>query len=137
MGFLESIFGSPRLQPPATTVIKDVLGNTILEVPVRNFTGSTCLRGKDLSHAKLSGHQFFGADLENTILLGADVTNCDFSYCILKNANLAYAKVDGAKFRRTDLDGADLMHTNLRLTQLDQAIITPASTIPGVKIVAA
>jgi len=136
MGFLANIFGSPQ-RPQPTTVIKDVLGNVILEVPVRNFVGSTCLCGKDLAHADLRGQCFYGSDLENINLFGADLRNCSFAYCNLKNANLAYALIDGADFRRADLDGADLLHTKVRLQQLDDAIITPASTIPRIRVVAA
>jgi uncharacterized protein YjbI with pentapeptide repeats len=136
MGLLSSIFGSPQ-RPQPTTVIKDVLGNVMLEVPVRNFAGSSCLRGKDLSHVDLRGHSFYGANLENVNLFGADLRNCSFTYCNLKDANLAYALIDGADFRRADLDGADLLHTRVRLQQLDEAIITPTSAIPGIKVVAA
>ena len=134
VGFLSDIFGSPQ-RPQSTTVIKDVLGNVILEVPVRNFEGSTCLREIDLSHADLRGHSFYGADLESVVLLGADLRGCGFAYCNLKNANLAYALIDGAGFRRADLDGADLLHTKVKLQQLDDANITPASTIAGIKVV--
>jgi len=133
MGLLASIFGSRRPQPKF--VIKSVLGETLLELPVRDLVGSTCLRGRDLSHANLRGQYLYGADLENTILFGADLRNCDFARCNLKNANLAYARVDGAYFRRADLDGVDLLHTGIRLRQLDGANTTPASTIPGIRVI--
>jgi len=133
MGFLSDIFGSPQ-RPQSTTVIKDVLGNVILEVPVRNFAGSTCLRAKDLSHADLRGHSFYSADLEGVVLLGADLRGCSFIGANLKNACLAYALVEGADFQRSNLDGVDLLHTKVRLQQLDEANITPASTIPGIKV---
>jgi len=51
------IFGTPWLQPK--TIIKNVLGEPILELPVRDLTWSTCLRGKDLSHADLRGQYFY------------------------------------------------------------------------------
>lgn len=137
MGLLADIFGSPRLQaqPQIRTTIKNVLGETLLVVPVQDLVGSTCLRGKDLSHASLQGQCFFGADLEDTILFGADLRHCDFSRCNLKNANLAYALLDGASFHRANLDGSDLLHTNVKLSRLFGAIITPESRIPGVKVV--
>lgn len=130
MGFLSSIFGSPQPQPQPTTVIKNVLGRTIVEVPA-----STSLRGLDLSHADLRGQSFHGADLEGVVLLGADLRGCSFFGANLKNATLAYALLDGADFRRSNLDDADLLHTRVRLQQLDGANITPASTIPGIKVV--
>ena len=133
MGFLANIFHSPR--PQTKTVIKNVLGETLIELPLRDLVGSTCLRGKDLSHASLQGRCFFGADLEGTILFGADLRDCNFSRCSLKNANLAYALLDGASFHRANLDGADLLHTNVRLSRLHEAIITPETTIPGLKVV--
>jgi len=133
MGFLANIFGSPRPQP--RTVIKNVLGETLLEIPARDLVGSTCLRDRDLAFADLRGNCLCGADLENTILFGADLRDCDFTHCNLKNANLAYARIEGANFRRAALDGVDLLHTDIRLTQLDEAIITPTSTIPGIRVV--
>ena len=130
MGFLSDLFGSPR--PTRTTKIVNVLGETLLEVPARDLVGSTCLRGKDLSHAVLRGKWLDGADLENVILFGADLTNCSFARCNLKNANLAYARIEGASFRQADLDGADLLYTNIRRAEFDQAIIGPTTTIPGI-----
>jgi len=136
MGFLANIFCSPHPQPAPKTVVKNVLGETLLVLPVRDLVSSTCLSDRDLSHADLYGQCLCGADLENTILFGADLRYCDFSHCNLKNANLAYALVDGANFRRAILAGVDLLHTNIKLPQLNDAIITPESTIPGVKVVA-
>jgi uncharacterized protein YjbI with pentapeptide repeats len=134
MELFSGLFGSPRPQP--ITTIKNVLGETLLEVPVRDLIGSTCLRDKDLSHASLRGQTFDGSDLENVNFFGADLRNCNFGRCKLKNANLAYALIEGASFQRADLDGVDLLHTNIRLAQLDGANITPASRIPGIRIVA-
>jgi uncharacterized protein YjbI with pentapeptide repeats len=132
---LFSFLAAPKPTPPGVT-IKNVLGEVIDHVDdVWHLSGSICLRDRDLSFADLRGQHLCGADLENTILLGADLRNCDLSHCNLNNANLAYAKVDGATFRRSDLDGVDLLHTNIRLTQLDEANITPASTIPGIRVV--
>jgi uncharacterized protein YjbI with pentapeptide repeats len=127
-------FAKPKPSPPGV-IVRNVLGEQILEIPLRELAGSTCLRGKDLSHADLRGQSFWSADLEETILFGADVRGCDFSYCNLKNANLAYALLDGASFHRANLDGTDLLHTSIKLSRLDGAIITPESTIPGVKVV--
>jgi uncharacterized protein YjbI with pentapeptide repeats len=130
LGFLSDLFGSPR--PTLTTKIVNVLGETLLEVPARDLVGSTCLRGKDLSHAVLRGQWLDGADLENVILFGADLTNCTFARCNLKNANLAYARIEGASFRQADLEGADLLYTDVKRARFDGAIISNTSTIPGV-----
>jgi len=135
MGILSSIFGSPRPRQQATTAIKNILGETILEVPVPRLAGSSCLRGKDLSHADLRGQSFCGADLREVILLGADLRGCEFAGACLRNANLAYALVDGASFQRAELDNVDLLHTDVRLAQLEGANITPTSTIPRIRVV--
>jgi uncharacterized protein YjbI with pentapeptide repeats len=135
MGFFADLFGSPPPKP--ITTIKNVLGETLLEVPARDLIGSTCLRVKDLSHASLQGQSFDGSDLENVNFFGADLRNCSFDRCNLKNANLAYALIEGASFQQADLDGVDLLHTNIRLAQLDGANITPTSNIPGIRVVSA
>jgi hypothetical protein len=64
-------FSAPK--PVPTTRIVNVLGETLLEVPARDLVGSTCLRGKDLSHAVLRGQWLDGADLRDTNFLGADL----------------------------------------------------------------
>jgi hypothetical protein len=130
MGLLSDLFGQPRPQPK--TVIKNVLGETLLEVPARDLVGATCLRGKDLSHAVLRGQWLDGADLENVILFGADLTNCSFARCNLKNANLAYARIEGCTFRKADLEGADLLYTDIKRARFDGAMIGPTTTIPGI-----
>ena len=76
-----------------------------------------------------------GANCEGIHLLGARLTGTSFCKTNIRNANLAYSMVDGAFFRQAELDGADLLHTNVKLQQLDGAIITPASTIPGIRVV--
>ena len=119
-----------KIQPK--TVIKNVLGEVLLEVPVRDLWNSTCLRGKDLSHADLRGQWLDGADLEDISLFGADLTNCSFARCNLKNANLAYARIEGCSFREADLEGADLLYTDVKHARFDGAIIGPTSTIPGI-----
>jgi uncharacterized protein YjbI with pentapeptide repeats len=80
---------------------------------------------------------FYGADLKDVNLFGADLRNCSFAWCSLKNATLACALIDGADIRRADLDGTDLLYTDVKRASLDNAIITPASMIPGIKVVAA
>jgi hypothetical protein len=71
VGFLSHLFGSPR--PTPTTKIVNVLCEVLLEVPARDLVGSTCLRGKDLSHAVLRGQWLDGTDLRDTNFLGADL----------------------------------------------------------------
>ena len=117
-----------RRQPK--TVIKNVLGETLLEAQVGDLARSTCLRGKDLSHAVLRDQWLDGADLENVILFGADLTNCSLARCNLKNANLAYARIEGASFRQAD-DGADLLYTDIGRARFDGATIGPTTAIPG------
>jgi hypothetical protein len=130
MGFLSDLFGSPR--PTPTTKIVNVLGETLLEVPARDLVGSTCLRGKDLSHAVLRGQWLDGADLRDTNFLGADLRGTSFYRCDLRNACLAYALIDGARFDKADLEGADLLYTNVKRARFDGCMIGPTSTIPGV-----
>ena len=126
-------FSKPK--PVHVLIIPNVLGEPLLEVPFRDLIYSTCLRGKNLAFADLRGKCLYGSDLERTVLFGADLRDCNFSRCNLKNANLAYARLDGASFHRANLDGTDLLHTNVKLSRLYGAIITPESTIPGVKVV--
>lgn len=133
MRFLANIFGSPRPQPK--NIIKNVLGETLLEVPVRDLVGSTCLRGKDLSHASLRGEWFDGADLENANLFGADLRGCSFARCNLKNANLAYALVAGARFDRANLDAVDLGNAvGVERASFRDALLSQLSNIPGRKV---
>jgi uncharacterized protein YjbI with pentapeptide repeats len=102
---------------------------------VWRLSDSACLRDKNLAFADLRGQCLWGADMENTILFGADLRGCDFTKANLRNANLAYARVEGASFCGAILDGTDLLYTGVKCSQLESAIITPASTIPGVKVV--
>jgi Pentapeptide repeats (8 copies) len=117
------------------TVIKNVLGETLLEVPARDLWGKDVkwLRGKDLSYAVLRGQWLDGADLENVILFGADLRQCSFRGCNLRHANLAYNLIDGARFDLADLDDADLIHTSgIRSASFEGSIISQDSTIPGI-----
>lgn len=54
-------FSAPKSKVAPRVIIRNVLGETLLELRVRDLVGSTCLRGKDLSHASLQGQRFFGA----------------------------------------------------------------------------
>jgi hypothetical protein len=133
MGLLASIFGSRRPQPKI--VIKTVLGETLLEFPVRDLVGSTCLRGKNLSHASLRGEWLDGSDLENVNLFGADLRNCSFARCNLKTANLAYALVAGARFDRANLDGIDLGNAiGVERASFRGALLSPESGVPGRRV---
>jgi uncharacterized protein YjbI with pentapeptide repeats len=135
MGFLSSLFGEPKPVPPPTVVIKNVLGETLLEVPLRDLVGSTCLRGKDLSHAFLQGQWLDGADLENVNLFGADLRNCSFARCSLKNANLAYALIAGAQFDHANLEGADLGNAiGVQRASFRNALLSQETTIPGRRV---
>jgi uncharacterized protein YjbI with pentapeptide repeats len=98
-----------KIQPK--TVKKNALGETLLEVPARDLVGSTCLRGKDLSHAVLRGMARERHPL----------------WC-----RLAYARVEQASFRQADLEGADLLYTDIKRARFDGAMIGPTATIPGV-----
>jgi uncharacterized protein YjbI with pentapeptide repeats len=119
-------------QPQRNTVIKNVLGETLIVVQARDLVAVSCLRGKDLSHSDLRDQWLDGSDLEDTNLFGADLRGCSFARCNLRNANLAYARIEGANFRMANLDGVDLLHTNIERARLDGAIITSSSSIPGV-----
>jgi hypothetical protein len=133
VGFLGDIFGSPRPQPKTT--IKNVLGETLLEVPVRDLAGSTCLRGKDLSHASLRGQWLDGADLEDVNLFGADLRNCSFARCNLTNACLAYALTAGARFDHANLEGVDLgSAVGVERASFRDALLSEHSSIPGRRV---
>jgi uncharacterized protein YjbI with pentapeptide repeats len=133
MGFLADVFSSSR--PHTKTIIQNVLGETLLELPVRDLVGSTCLRDKDLSHASLQRHWLDGADLENVNLFGADLRDCSFAWCNLKNANLAYALIAGARFDNANLDGADLGSTvGVEHASFRNTLLSKETTIPGRRV---
>jgi uncharacterized protein YjbI with pentapeptide repeats len=119
-------FTKPKPTPPGVT-IKNFFGVWRLE--------NVDLKGRHWAHADLSGMSLAGANCEGIELFGARLVRTSFCRANLKNANLAYATVGGASFQRAELDNADLLHTNVKLQQLDGAIITPARTIPGIRVV--
>jgi uncharacterized protein YjbI with pentapeptide repeats len=127
-------FAKPKPTPPGV-IIRNVLGEEIDRVEGVWRLANANLHHRQWAHADLSGMSLDGANCEGINLLGARLVRTSFCRADLRNANLAYALIDGADFRRAHLDGVDLLHTNIRLTQLDDAIITPASTIPGIRLV--
>jgi len=99
---------------------------------VRDLWGSVDLRGRNWSHADLSGMWLDGSDLTGANLFGARCVGTSFARCNLKHANLAYARIEGASFRQADLEGTDLLYTDIKRARFDGAMIGPTSTIPGV-----
>jgi uncharacterized protein YjbI with pentapeptide repeats len=133
MGFLDCIFGSPR--PQFKYVVKNVLNETIAELPFRDLVGRD-LRGKDFAHALFRWVIFDGCDLRDANFFGSDLSNAFFYHCDMFNACLAYARVDGTRFYHSNLDCIDLGGASgLKHASFDGAIITPGSIIPGRKIV--
>ena len=133
MGFLDW-FSAPTT-PQHKYVVKNVLNETIAELPFRDLTGRD-LRGKDFAHASLVGAIFDACDLRDVNFFGADLRNALFHRCALFNACLAYAKVDGARFYHTNLDCIDLGGASgVDRASFEGSIVTPGSTIPGRKIV--
>lgn len=75
------------------------------------------LAGSDLSEAKLSQVNFWGANISGANLCGAD----------LSHANLAGANFTGADLQRANLNWADLMAANFNVADLRQADLTYAN----------
>jgi uncharacterized protein YjbI with pentapeptide repeats len=130
MGFFDW-FSPPK--PAPVVIIRNVLGEEIDRVEgVRDLWGGVDLRGRNWSHAELSGMWLDGSDLTGANLFGARLVGTSFARCNLRNANLAYARIEGARFDSADLDGADLLYTDVKRARFDGAIISNTSTIPGV-----
>ena len=131
MGFLSDLFGSPR--PTPVVIIRNRLGEEIDRVEgVRDLWGGVDLRGRNWSHAELSGMWLDGSDLTGANLFGARCVGTSFARCKMINATLAYARIEGASFRQADLEGADLLYTDVKRARFDGAMIGPTSSIPGV-----
>ena len=131
MGFLSNLFCAPKPKP--VVIIYNVLHEEIDRVEgVRDLWGGVDLRGRNWSHAELSGMWLDGSDLTGANLLGARCIGTSFARCNLKNANLAYARIEGASFRQADLGGADLLYTDIKRARFDGAMIGPTTTIPGI-----
>ena len=130
MGFFDW-FSPPK--PAPVVIIRNVLGEEIDRVEgVRDLWGGVDLRGRNWSHAELSGMWLDGSDLTGANLFGARCVGTSFARCKMINATLAYARIEGASFRQADLEGADLLYTDVKRARFDGAMIGPTTTIPGV-----
>ena len=99
MGFLSSLFGEPKPVPPPTVVIKNVVGETLIELQVRDLADID-LSNLDLRHASLRGLVLWNVNLENSNLLGADARGASFQKCNLKGVELSFSNCASAEFSR-------------------------------------
>jgi hypothetical protein len=124
-------FSPPK--PAPVVIIRNVLGEEIDRVEgVHDLWGGVDLRGRNWSHAELSGMWLDGSDLTGANLFGARCVGTSFARCKMLNVNLAYAHIERASFRQADLEGTDLLYTDVKRARFDGAMIGPTTTIPGV-----
>jgi uncharacterized protein YjbI with pentapeptide repeats len=93
------------------------------------------LSKRDWRHADLSGMGLFGANCEGINLWGARLVGSDFSRANLRGAELAYSDATRACFRGANLDGTLMYRSETRGANFDGANISPASDVPGIRIV--
>ena len=128
-------FSAPP-KPQPRFLVKNVLGEIIDELPVQDLAGQ-CLCGKQWPHADLSGLSLDGADCSGINLFGARLVRTSFCRCSLVGAELSFSDATGADFSQANMDGCLLYRAETRGANFDQTIISPASDIPGMRVVIA
>jgi hypothetical protein len=78
-------FAKPN--PVPSVVLKNVLGEVLLEILGRHDLLGADLRGLDLAHVDLSGMCLDGANLEGANLFGARLVRTSFCRANLSNAS--------------------------------------------------
>jgi uncharacterized protein YjbI with pentapeptide repeats len=128
-------FSAPK--PAPCVVLKNVLGEVLLQIPGRRDLIGANLKGINLAHADLSGMSLQGANLEGICLFGARLRNTSFQKSNLRNADLAYAlTVAGANFRGADLSGCDLRYAgDIERAHFDEVTLSRESCVPGMIVV--
>jgi uncharacterized protein YjbI with pentapeptide repeats len=131
VGFFNLLFAKPR--PTPSVVLKNVLGEALLEIPGRSDLIGADLTGLNLAHVDLSGLSLFGANLEGANLLGARLIRASFCNANLRGAEISFANAYGADFSNADLTDALMYQTETKLAKFDQASVSEHSDIPGRK----
>ena len=132
MGFLSSLFAKPK--PLPTVVLRNVLGEVLLELPGRpDLTGAN-LNGLNLAHVDLSGMSLWGANLEGTNLMGARLVRTSFWGANLRGADVSYSDASSAHFQHADLTGASLYRSNVDSARFDESLMDEHTDIPGRRV---
>ena len=120
-----------KIQPK--TVIKNVLGEVLLEIPVRDLS-EIDLSNRDLRHVCLKGMTLWKVNLENSNLLGADARGTSFQKCNMKGVELSFSNCTSADFRGSDLDGCFAAKRGARILikrSSPKLLIYPEFMCPG------
>jgi uncharacterized protein YjbI with pentapeptide repeats len=134
MGFFD-LFTAPKPMP--SVVLKNVLGEVLLEIPGRcDLIGAT-LQGLNLAHVDLSGLSLSGANLEGANLFGARLVRTSFYRANLRRAEISFGDATGADFRHADLTDVAMYHTEIRSARFENSLLSELSDIPGRKVLAA
>ncbi len=126
-------FSAPK--PAPCVVIKNVLGEVLLQLPGRYDLMGANLKGLNLAHADLSGMSLDGADCEGINLFGAKLVRTSFCRANLAHAELSFSNATGAAFSQANLDSCLMYCSETRLARFHSAIITETSDIPAIKVV--
>jgi uncharacterized protein YjbI with pentapeptide repeats len=138
MGFLSDLFGAPK--PVPCVVIKNVLGEVLLEIPGRRDLVGANLQNLNLAHADLSNVSLWGAQCDGINLFGARLFRTDFQKASLRGAELAFSYAAGASFRGSDMRGCSLYRAEIGLgrqhssADFTDALVDEATDIPERKV---
>jgi uncharacterized protein YjbI with pentapeptide repeats len=128
------LFAKPKRMP--VIIIRNVLGEEIDRVEGAHELSGQDLRGRNWSHADLSGPSLDGANCEGINLFGARLVKASFCRTNLRDAESSFADATGADFRHADLTDALMYQTETQLAKFDQATFSEHSDIPGRKVLA-
>jgi hypothetical protein len=130
MGFLSNLFGSPK--PTPVVIIYNALHEEIDRVQGVWDLSGVDVRGRNWSHADLSGLSFYGAQCDGINLFGARLYRTDFQKASLRRAELAFSYAAGANFRSADLRECSLYRAEIGLGRRHSSaiLLMPWSTRP-------
>ena len=115
MEFLSDLFGAPK--PVPSVVIKNVLGEVLLEIPGRRDLVGANLQNLNLAHAALSNVSLWRAQCDGINLFAARLYRTDFQKASLRGAELAFSYAAGASFRGADLRECSLYRAETGLSR--------------------
>jgi uncharacterized protein YjbI with pentapeptide repeats len=137
MGFFDW-FSNPK--PAPVRIIRNVLGEEIDRVEGVHDRWGQDRRGRNWSHADLSGFSLYGAQCDGINLFGARLYRTDFQKASLRGAELAFSYAAGANFRGADLRECSLYRAEIGLSRrhssadFTDALVNEASDIPEIKV---
>jgi uncharacterized protein YjbI with pentapeptide repeats len=129
-------FAKPKPTPPGV-IIRNVLGEEIDRVESVYHLAGADLRRRQWPHADLSGLSLDGANCEGINLFGARLIGTFFCGANLRNAELSFGDATCANFQNAKLECCLMYRSETLGAHFDQAIISPASDIPGMRVVVA